>query len=138
MQMDKGTYRNSVTRLDSSVVQPCNSADKLLLHEREDSRLKTSLQISVSVLPNSEYFFPIDSLDLQVSLNSETPARIALKQDPMNFQRKLLAVHSVQVDLQKAFPDMPNEFRVPGLQARIETKHSTKTWNTHGLTGNVG
>ena len=41
MSKDWGIYRNAYPRLDSSVVQPCISADKLLLHEREeDSKLK--------------------------------------------------------------------------------------------------
>ena len=32
------------------------------------------------------------------------------------FQRKLLVVHSVQIDFSKTFPDMPNEFRVSGCR----------------------
>ena len=46
-------------RLDSSVVQPCSSADKLLLHDIEDSRSKNSWQISVWVLQSFEVLFPI-------------------------------------------------------------------------------
>ena len=53
------------------MVQPCNFADKLLLHEREDSKLKTSLQISELELQNFEGLSPINLLARQVSLYSE-------------------------------------------------------------------
>ena len=68
MKKDQGIYRNAVLRLDSSVTQPYNFTDKLLPLVREDSRLKTSLQISVLKLQNSEGLFPMHSLAQQVFL----------------------------------------------------------------------
>ena len=70
MSKDQEIFRNACLRLDSSVVQPCNSADKLLLHEKEDSKLK--------VLQNSEFFSTVHPLGQQVFLCSETRARIVL------------------------------------------------------------
>ena len=43
LDKDQRIYRNAFMRLDSSVVQPCNSADDLLLLEKEDSKLKNIL-----------------------------------------------------------------------------------------------
>ena len=51
-----GTYRHAVLRLDSSAVLPCNSADKLLLHEGEDyflANLGVGIAKSPRVLSNS-------------------------------------------------------------------------------------
>ena len=82
---------------------PYNFADNLTPHEREDSKLVTSLQISVSELQNSEGFSPIHLLALQVLLFSETLARVVLRTYFSKFQRKLLEVHSGQVGLEKRF-----------------------------------
>ena len=60
---------------DSSVVQPYIFADKLLLREREDSKLKTSWQISVQVLPGFECFFLLHQFSLQIFLCFVTPVR---------------------------------------------------------------
>ena len=56
MQKDHGIHQNAFLRLASWAVQPCIFfADKLLLHEREDSRLKTSLQVNLRIgIANSE------------------------------------------------------------------------------------
>ena len=87
MKKDQGNCRNAVLRLDSSVTQPYNFTDKLLPLVGEDSRLKTSLQISVLELQNSEGLFPMHSLAQQFFLS--------------NFQRVLAVVHLEQEGLQK-------------------------------------
>ena len=79
MKKDQGIYRNAFLRLDSSAIQPYNFADKLLLQEREDSRLKIALQVSELELQNAEGFSPIHLLALQFSLCSETLARMVLR-----------------------------------------------------------
>ena len=61
-------YQKAFLRLDSSAVQPCNFGSKLLLHEKEDSKLITALPVSESELQNSEGISPIHLLALQVSL----------------------------------------------------------------------
>ena len=47
MSKDQGIYRSAFLRHDSSVVQQCNSASKLLVNEKEDSKLGTSFQTAV-------------------------------------------------------------------------------------------
>ena len=54
MLEDPRNKRNAFPRRDNSVVQPYSFAEKHLQFEREDSRLKTSVQISVLELQNSE------------------------------------------------------------------------------------
>ena len=104
MSKDLGIYRNAFLRLDSSVVEPHNSADKLLLHEKEDSKLKMSLQILAMGSENSEYLSPIPLLARQMSLFSETRARMVLMLDFLNLQSKQLTVNFVQIDLRQRFP----------------------------------
>ena len=66
---------------------------KLLLHEREDSKLKTFLQISVEVLQSVECFFLISLFGTRKSSCVQR-----------HRQDKLLLVRSAQADLQKRFP----------------------------------
>ena len=98
----EGISRNAFPRPDSSVVQPNNFADMLHLHERKDSKLKTSWQISVQVLQGFGCFFLCHQFSKQIVLSLGT--------------QECVAVHLVQVDFQKTFPDVPNEFRVSGCK----------------------
>ena len=96
-------YRNAVLRFDSSVTQPSNFADKLLPHEKQDSRMNTSLQMSVWDLQNSVGLSAMHMLARQVSLYSATRVRRVLMPYFSNFQRMLLVVHLEQAGLQKRF-----------------------------------
>ena len=101
-------YRNAFPRPDSSIVQTYNFADKLFLHESEDSKLKTSWQISVRLSQGFKYFFVIHQFSIQIFLCLQTPDRNVHLQDFLHFtQKKMLSVHLVQVDLHKTFSDVP-------------------------------
>ena len=65
---------------------------------------------------NSVGVSPIHLLARQVSLYSETRFRRMLRPYFSDFPRLLLVVHLEQIGLQKTFPDVPNEFRVPGCK----------------------
>ena len=107
MSKDLRISRNAFLRFGSSVVQPYNSADKSLLHEREDSKLKTSLQISVLYCENVEYVSPIHSLGLQVFLC--TQSRIVLIARLVEFQKEAAEGSFGANRFSKTFPDMPND-----------------------------
>ena len=52
-----GNFSNAILKFDSSASQSYNFEDKCLLHDMEDSRLKTSWQSEELVLHNSEVLF---------------------------------------------------------------------------------
>ena len=80
----------------------CNSADKLLLHEREDSKLRTSLQISVYELQNFLVFLWHSSVRAPTLLVfRDTGSQCVFARLLEYFQDKLLTVYLVQVDFQK-------------------------------------
>ena len=80
--------------------------------------MKSALQILVKGLQDFECFCPVHPLGRQVFLCFESRARTVLMQDFLNVQRKLLTVHSVQLD----FQERPNEFRASGC--RQESRQS--------------
>ena len=62
MSKDWGIYLNAFPRSDSSVVQQQNVADKLLLHETEDSKLKNCLaNLGVGIAKFSEFLSKLSS-----------------------------------------------------------------------------
>ena len=77
MPEDQGIYRIAVLRPDSSATQPNKFAEELGPLEREDSWSKTSLQILVAELQNSEGPSPNHLLARQVFLRSETGSQEA-------------------------------------------------------------
>ena len=106
MSNDQGIYLNAFPRSDSSVVQPYNFADYLHVHEWVDSKLKTSVQISVCVLQSFDSFFLIHPIRQQKSSyvqRHKFAMRIRMT-SCISKASKLLLVSSVQVDLQKRFP----------------------------------
>ena len=70
----QGIYRNASLKFDSWAIQSYNFEDKFVLREKEDSKFKTSWQILVSVLHDSEGLFP------------NTPARPAILLVPRGYR----------------------------------------------------
>ena len=87
------------------VVQPCKSANKILLPERGGFQVENFLQISVWVWPNSEGFSLTHSLDRRTGSQG---ADARLLEIP-----KIAAGGSPGVGgSSKTFPDVPYKFRV--------------------------
>ena len=128
MQRDHGIYRNAVRRLDSSVTQPYNFVDELLLLKREDFLVETSFQSKYS-----EGVLPLHCLAQQFFLCSQTQVRGKLMAYFFEFPRIAVDGSPGAGIFSKTFPDVPHEFRVlDGRQA------SSWTRNTCRLTENAG